>query len=85
MITVLDNAALYTFVLFGKSLIFNNNNAYLYYGLGHAVMTNCPKKKKVRIKERNCDLTNAYVHHGLTDGLCSMSCHPRTQTDKAYT
>ena len=46
VITVLDNAALYTFVLFGKSLIFNNNNAYLYYGLGHAVMTNCPKKRK---------------------------------------
>lgn len=81
---MLDSAARYTFVLFGKSLIFNNNNAYLYYGLGHAVMTNCPKKKK-RIRERNYDLTNAYVHHGLTDGLCSMSSHARTQTDEAYT
>lgn len=46
VITVLDNAALNTFVLFGKSLIFKNNNPYLYYGLGHAVMMNCPKKEK---------------------------------------
>lgn len=75
---------IYFCIVWKKTCLFNNKNAYLYYGLGHAVMTNCPK---TNLWFNKCLFLPhiAHVHHELAGGLCSMSCHPRTQADEAYT